>query len=207
MSGRARRPTLSGRAIAVGVGAVVALLTVVAIVATRGGSVPSSQEARPVEVVGELLPKLGDPGAADPAAGLVAPTLKGQGFDGAPVGVTPGRPTLVVFLAHWCPHCQREVPALTKWAAAGGVPEGVDVIGVATATTPDRPNYPPSKWLREEQFPFPVLADDSGGSAAAAFGLTGYPFFTLLDADGRVLSRASGEVEVERLSELLNAVA
>ncbi len=98
------------------------------------------------------------------------------------------------------------MPALTEWAAADGVPEAVDVIGVATATTPDRPNYPPSKWLKDERFPFPVLADDAAGSAAKAFGLTGYPFFTLLDAQGRVVARTSGEVEVERLSELLSSV-
>ena len=33
------------------------------------------------------------------------------GFDGAPLTIAPtGKPMLVVFLAHWCPHCNAEIP-------------------------------------------------------------------------------------------------
>lgn len=142
----------------------------------------------------------------DPAIGVVAPTLSGQQFDGTPIAVKPGRPTLVVVLAHWCPHCQAEVPVLTQWEAAGGVPEGVDVIGVASGTDSAAPNYPPSQWLTDEQFPFPVMADSEESDASIALGLTGYPYFVLLDADGTVVQRASGEIDPATLTPVLESL-
>ncbi len=101
MTAATRPPALSGRIIAIGLAAVVAVLAVIAIALTRGSSSPSGQEARPVAVAGEPLPKLDDAAHADAAIGVVAPTLSGQSFDGTPVQIGGGRPTLVVFLAHW----------------------------------------------------------------------------------------------------------
>ena len=53
-----------------------------------------------------------------------------------------------MFLAHWCPHCQAEMPRLVALAKAGKL-DGVDVTGVATGTNPGYPNYPPSAWLKK----------------------------------------------------------
>jgi hypothetical protein len=36
---------------------------------------------------------------------------------------------------------------LLEWEETGRVPEGLEVIGVATATDESAPNYPPSAWL------------------------------------------------------------
>jgi len=79
-------------------------------------------ETRPVEVIGEPLPVY-ESSDADPAVGLTAPVLEGASFDGTPItigGPTDG-PTLVVFLAHWCPHCNREVPELIALNDRGGI--------------------------------------------------------------------------------------
>jgi thiol-disulfide isomerase/thioredoxin len=111
----------------------------------------------------------------------------------------------VVFLAHWCPHCQREVPRLVEWSESGDLPAGVDVVAVATATTPERDNFPPSAWLTEERWPFDVLLDDARSTAAFAYGLSAYPFFTLLDEQGRVLLRGSGDVDADSLTERIEA--
>jgi thiol-disulfide isomerase/thioredoxin len=186
---------------------VVVIVAVIAIIST--GDEPSSEsgssQTRPVEVAGApLVTYVAD--GADAAVGVAAPTLSGQQFDGTPIDVKPGRPTLVIFLAHWCPHCQREVPVLTQWEAAGGVPEGVDVIGVATGTDPALPNYPPSQWLADEKFPFPVMADSTSSDAATAFGLSAYPYFVLLDADGKVVQRASGEIDPATLTPVLESL-
>jgi thiol-disulfide isomerase/thioredoxin len=162
------------------------------------------QQTQPVTVTGAALPPLGD-GTNDAALGLQAPTLSGKSFDGTPVTVAPGKATLVVFLAHWCPHCQREVPRLVSWFQAGKVPAGLDVFGVATATTTTRGNYPPSDWLQSAQFPWPVLADSEKQDAAAAFGLDGFPFFVLLDSTGKVVLRQSGEIETDALTTQINA--
>jgi thiol-disulfide isomerase/thioredoxin len=98
-----------------------------------------------------------------------------------------------VFLAHWCPHCQAEMPRLVALAKAGKL-AGIDVTGVATGTNPGYPNYPPSAWLKNAGWPFPVLADSTTDAAARAFGVTGYPSFVLIDGTGKVVGRAAGEV-------------
>ena len=145
-----------------------------------------------------------DESGKDPAIGRRAPVLVGTDFSGRPIRIGPGAlPKLVLFVAHWCPHCRREVPILSKWIASGKAPKGVDIVTVATATNPNSPNYPPSRWLQREKWTPPVMADSTSDDAAQAFGLDAYPFFTLLRADGTVVARTSGEVSVNDLSKAL----
>ena len=102
--------SISGWIIGGAAAAIVALAAIVAIVSTSDepASVPGLSQTQPVEVTGTALPTF-DSDAPDTAVGTVAPTLVGSSFDGSPVVVKPGRPTLLIFLAHWCPHCQHEV--------------------------------------------------------------------------------------------------
>jgi len=187
------------------IAAVIVVAGIIAVAATTGSNdnnVDGLEQTHPVTVTGTALPAFADT-SQDPAIGTTAPTLTGASFDGTPLAVEPGTPTLVVFLAHWCPHCQREVPVLTDWAADGGVPAGVDVVGIATSTTSQRPSYPPSAWLEREQFPFAVIADSATYDAATAYGLTSYPYFVALDSQGRVVARASGEIDPDALTAML----
>jgi thiol-disulfide isomerase/thioredoxin len=92
------------------------------------------------------LPQYG--GEPDAAAGMALPEVSGTGLDGEAESITrDGSAKVIVMLAHWCPHCQAEVPRLVDWMASGDIPQGVEVIGIATATTAERPNYPPGAWL------------------------------------------------------------
>jgi thioredoxin-related protein len=50
-----------------------------------------------------------------------------------------------------------------------------------------------------------VIADSGERTAADAFGLSGFPFFTLLDADGKVLLRRSGEIPKDELTSVVTA--
>jgi hypothetical protein len=112
---------------------------------------------------------------------------------------------MVVFLAHWCPHCNREVPRLIEWQASGAIPADLQIIGVSTAVASDRPNYPPSQWVVDKAWPWPVMADSKSMDAATAYGVSGYPFFTIVGADGKVKVRASGEIEIDQLTQIVNA--
>jgi len=172
---------------------------------TSDGSV-SVGENQPVEVVGDALEALPESGT-DPAIGLVAPTINGHTFDGSNLSVTPGdgKPYMVVFLAHWCPHCNREVPRLIEWQVSGAIPTDLQIIGVSTAVASDRPNYPPSQWVVDKAWPWPVIADSEAMDAANAYGVSGFPFFTIVGADGKVKVRASGEIEIDQLSQIVNA--
>ena len=161
-----------------------------------------------ITVTGEALPAF-DSGstATDTAIGLPAPVVSGKGFTGTEITTDgAGTPTLLVFLAHWCPHCQREVPLLVQWEKDGKTPTGVDVIAVATGTDPANPNFPPSEWLAREEFPalWPVIADSADKKAANAFGLSGYPYFVLVDAQGNVFKRLSGEIPMDELTAIID---
>lgn len=190
--------------------AVVAILVVVAVVLTGGedGGEAGGQEVAAVEASGESLPELtGEP--TDPAVGRTPPTLSGQDFDGGPVTIDPGdgRAKIVAFVAHWCPHCQREVPLIQGWVDAGNLPEDVDLYAVSTDVRSDQNNYPPSAWLEREGWTGDVLLDDPDKTAASGWGLSGYPFLVFLDADGTVAYRASGGVPEAQLTQIVDALS
>ena len=201
-SGPRRQPIRAGALGAIGLVAGAAILS--GLLTTAGDAQPPG-ETRPVEVSGAPLPQLGP--EPDPGVGRPMPELRGTAFDGQPVRIIrDGKPKVVVFLAHWCPHCQREVPRLAAWLRGGRGPLGVDVYAVASATKREAPNYPPSAWLKREGWPAPVLVDDEKGAAAMAVGLSGYPFFVLVDRAGTVVHRHSGETSIPELERLIARV-
>ena len=199
-----------------GVAAVVVIAVIVAVVASGGSDDTASAkttkfETHAVTVTGTPLPQYDSAkysgNDSDPAIGKTIPTVSGVSvFDGTPVTIKPnGKPQMVVFVAHWCPHCQREVPELVTLAKDGTF-DGVDVTAVATGTSADAVNYPPSAWLKSEGWPFPVTADSPEGTAAAAFGINAYPYFVLVDADGTVAGRATGEVSDAQIKANVDAL-
>lgn len=160
----------------------------------------------PVDISGETLPPFTDAGT-DAAVGQPAPALEGQNFAGEPLTIAAdGRPKAILFLAHWCPHCQKEVPAVQQWLDDNGMPEGIDLYSVSTGVDANAPNYPPDAWLEREGWTLPVLADDQESSAAKAFGLPGYPYWVFVDGEGNVAARHSGALPVEQLTQLLDQV-
>lgn len=177
-----------------------------AVTAPGAASEVAAAENQPVTIEGQILDPLGDP-SADSAIGAPAPLLRGYSFDGRPVTIEPGdgRSYMVVFLAHWCPHCNAEVPRLIEWKNMGMVPDGLEVVGVSTGVAADRPNYPPSEWIVEKKWPWSVMADSVTQDAAMAYGVSGYPFFTIIGADGTVKMRASGEKSIEEIDALVDA--
>ena len=163
------------------------------------GDAVAAAEYQLVQAQGEMLLALEDPDN-DPARGKIAPVLNGFSFDGAPLTVAPtGKPMLVVFLAHWCSHCNAEVPRLIEWKNSGTMPADMEVFGVSTGARDDAPNWPPSQWVVDKGWPWPVMADSEDQNAALAFGVSGYPGMILLDGNGKVLARRSGEASIEEL--------
>lgn len=184
------------------VGAAIGLIGVVAVVAvlvSRLGSSSGAASAPPAEtaavsLTGAALPLLPAAGP-DPAVGRMAPLFSGTGFGGGAITVSAdGHPHVVVVVAHWCPHCQREVPVLTSWLRGHSLPNGVEVYAVSTAATSDRENYPPSAWLQREGWPVPTVRDDDAQTITHALGMTGYPFMVFVDSQGRVAGRHAGEI-------------
>ncbi|MGK2950024.1 MAG: TlpA family protein disulfide reductase [Acidimicrobiales bacterium] len=189
-----------------GIGVVVLVLIGIA-VALAGESSSSDDRAHvaPISVSGDPLPAhTGEP--ADPAVGQPLPALLGINADQEQVEVVPGDgPTVVAVLAHWCPVCQREVPALVDLEAEGAF-DGVRLVGLLTDSDRGRPNFPPAAWLEEEAWPGDVLLDSEELDAAQALGVSGYPFLVFLDADGNVVARTSGELPADTVRALLDEI-
>jgi cytochrome c biogenesis protein CcmG/thiol:disulfide interchange protein DsbE len=218
---RRRRPPTGGSASSnrwivwgvLGVIALVAVIAVVVVAASGGGNDQAAkkpakfQTAPQLTATGTSLPQF-DSTTRDTAVGMTAPTLDSVNFAGqsVQVGGATGKPYALVFLAHWCPHCQAEVPRLVSLAKGAQI-AGVDLVGIPTNTTDQAPNYPPSAWLAREKWPFPVLLDTAKGKAAAAYGLSAFPYFVFVDAQGKVVGRTTGEIAPDQVQAIFAALA
>ena len=177
-------------------------------VLSANNSVAVAAENQPVNIVGDALPPQPDTGA-DKAIGTAAPPVEGHDFSGTGVTIKPGdgKPKVIVFVAHWCPHCQREIPRIVKWIGDGSISKSIEVVVVSTGVKSDAPNFPPSAWLAKENWPGAIIADDKKSTAGQAYGLTGFPFFALVDGAGKVVARDSGEKELGQIQALIAKVA
>jgi cytochrome c biogenesis protein CcmG/thiol:disulfide interchange protein DsbE len=194
-------------ALAVVVVAGVAAIAVSFVAQRKSDSIQT--ETRPVSVSGTPLPEMpADSSAADPAVGMVIPSVTGESFDGTPVAIAPeGKAKVIIFLAHWCPHCQAEVPRLVAWMQEKSLPANVEVVSVSTAVKPGASNYPPSRWIDREGWKVPILADDENNSVGKAFGVQGYPTFVVASADGKVIGRSAGEISMQQWEGMLLSAA
>jgi len=165
------------------------------------------QQNGPVTVEGPPLDPF-DSSLEDPAVGKTAPLISGESFDRTPITVggpaASGNSTLVVFLAHWCPHCNDEIPELLALDEAGELPEGLDVIGVSTAVDASAENYPPSEWVEDKGWAWQMMADAEELTAIRAYGGTSFPFSVVLDADGNVLGRRAGSATAAEIMAFLD---
>lgn len=168
----------------------------------------------PVEVIGDKLPPLTTKDfTADPAAGTAAPVVIGLGYDGETVRIDAeaAGPTMVVFLAHWCAHCNAEIPVLNSLRDDDRIPDDVNVVGVSTALNPGQPNFPPDEWLDDKDWTWAAMADGVDMEAetfiaADAFGVTAFPFTVLIDANGNVAARWSGGRPPSEIASLVGAL-
>lgn len=199
------------------VAASIALVLVLVVVArnatddttTANNNPPAAETAEQTTVTGTPLAPLGLGGEQDPAVGALAPVVAGHGFDGAPIDIGGQSDTasLVVFMPHWCPHCQIELPQLVQWATDGTIPHDVRLVAVATSTDPAQNNYPPQDWFDRENWPGELLADSDDNKAATAYGVSSFPFFVAINTDGTVAERAAGELDQQRVGQIASRIS
>jgi cytochrome c biogenesis protein CcmG, thiol:disulfide interchange protein DsbE len=146
--------------------------------------------------------------AADrpPAPEVALPVLQagaGVGPEGATVALKDlrGRVVVVNFWAWWCFPCRNEVPVLQR-ASESYDPEQVLFLGINSEDA----QADAQRFLREHPFSYPSLRDP-GTDTARAFGIFGYPSTVVIDRQGRVAARYSGEVkEPRQLTEPIDEV-
>ena len=187
------------------IAAVILLLLLVAVVAGFIGNEEPGNEYGDPQVSGQLSLMPLDASVDTSAIGETAPTVIGEDFDGNEVRIeNDGRAKAIVLLAHWCPHCQDEVPAVQAWLDSGGGVEGVDMYSISTAMNSSRDNYPPSEWLNREGWTVPVIRDNSNNSVHTAYGSGGFPFWVFVNSDGTVALRVAGATSIENLESIMS---
>ncbi|NQV06399.1 TlpA family protein disulfide reductase [bacterium] len=157
-----------------------------------------------VEVEGETLPRLPDDGS-DLFVGMAVPTLRSLDLNGEPIEIdmADGQAKMVMFVAHWCPHCQDELPVVHDWLLATEFPDNVDFYTVSTLTQADRTNFPPGPWFVAEDWQWPVFVDDERSTASTAVGLPAVPFWLLVNTDGTLAARGPAALPAEALDNVL----
>ena len=115
------------------------------------------------------------------------PAMTLPAIDGAPVALAAdGKPTLLVFFAPWCGVCKLTAQNV-RWAASvAGDRARVVSVGTAFADPADVRGY-----AAEHDLPGSVLLDH-GGAAARGFGVTAFPTFYFLDANGHITGSTVG---------------
>ena len=112
-------------------------MAIVAIVVLTFEGEASAEFGDPV-ITGDALPFLPE-GGNDPALGTIAPEVTGADFAENEVSIAHGDTAKVIlFLAHWCPHCQREVPIVQDWLESAPLPDSVELISVSTSISSTR---------------------------------------------------------------------
>ena len=160
-----------------------------------------------ISVVGDFLPQYAGENDDNVALGLAAPTFSAPDQNSEIFQLEKnGNSKALLFLAHWCPHCQREVPIVQRFIDSNGVPPGIDVIAVATSIDRGRDNYPPQEWLQREGWSETQIYD-LDREIGEAYGLNAFPYWVFLDKDLNVLARRTGNLPEDMVGALLIQLA
>jgi thiol-disulfide isomerase/thioredoxin len=126
-----------------------------------------------------------------------APELSGMTLSGKEFIFNPGQVAVVNVWASWCSPCRAEIPTLIELSEQ--YPE-VQFMGILTRDNPATAEA----FARRFAIPYPTFIDDSlligfKGSLPA----NAIPSTVLLDKNGNVAARISGEVTLTYLSKLI----
>ena len=158
-------------------------------------------------ITGQGLPEYAGDNDDNVARGLDAPIFSGPNENSEIVSLEKnGNAKVLLFLAHWCGYCQKEVPVVQGFIDSAGVPQGVDVIAIATSIDRGRENYPPQKWLADEGWSETQLYD-LDREIGNAYGLSAFPSWVFLDKDLNVVARRTGNLPADMVGALLIQLA
>ena len=132
-----------------------------------------------------------------PEARIAAPNIFGTTLDGGTYQLTKGKVAVVNVWASWCAPCRAEAPAL---AALSEKFTDVSFVGVLT-----RDNVSTARaFVKRYKVPYPTLIDDSIliGFHESLIA-NAIPTTVIIDKNGKVAARISGEITVASLTNLL----
>ena len=102
---------------------------------------------------------------------------------------TRGKPLLLLFFLHTCPHCHEALEFMKKALAEMPEDKRPQLVGLELTGRSDAVRSA----LREDGLDFfPVLFDDAGKTQAAYGSFSGVPDLVMIDRDGRIAYRMQG---------------
>jgi thiol-disulfide isomerase/thioredoxin len=135
-----------------------------------------------------------------PAERKAAPTLSGETLDGVPYVQPKAKVVILNVWASWCAPCRAEAPAL---ASLSQMYPQVSFVGLLT-----RDNFSTARaFVKRFKIPYPTLVDESilikfRDSLVA----NAIPSTLVIDRNGKVAARISGQITVASLTDLINKV-
>jgi len=154
-------------------------------------------------VIGEILPEYAGENDDSIIQGQEAPTFSGPNENSEIVTIEKnGNAKALLFLAHWCGFCQKEVPIVQEYIDLIGIPEGVEIIAIATSIDRSRDNYPPHDWLESEGWS-EVQIYDIDREIGTAYGINSFPYWVFLDKDLKVVARRAGNLPIDAVGQQL----
>jgi len=158
-------------------------------------------------ITGQGLPEYAGDNDDNVARGLDAPIFSGPNENSEIVTLEKnGNAKVLLFLAHWCGFCQKEVPIVQEYIDIIGIPQGVEIIAVATSIDRSRDNYPPHDWLKNEGWS-EIQIYDIDRDIGTAYGVNSFPYWVFLDKDLKVVARRTGNLPQDQVGQLLIALA
>ena len=158
-------------------------------------------------ITGQGLPEYAGDNDDNVARGLDAPIFSGPNENSEIVSLEKnGNAKVLLFLAHWCGFCQKEVPIVQEYIDIIGIPQGVEIIAVATSIDRSRDNYPPHDWLEREGWS-EIQIYDIDRDIGTAYGVNSFPYWVFLDKDLKVVARRTGNLPQDQVGQLLIALA
>jgi peroxiredoxin len=139
------------------------------------------------------------PSLAIVAAGDKAPDFQLGSVDGQAtlhLSDYTTKPTLLVFWASWCPHCQREVPILQSLTDELK-PKGMNAIGVSA----DENIGDARDFVKKYAVTFPngFAGTQSSQKVLDSFDVTSVPTIYVLDTGGVVKAHHQGEIPAQTI--------
>ncbi|MCC7461247.1 MAG: TlpA family protein disulfide reductase [Gammaproteobacteria bacterium] len=127
--------------------------------------------------------------------GDALPQFARTDLEGRPVRTTELRGKLVLlnFWATWCAPCREEIPVFSRWQKTYGG-HGLRVIGISM----DDDAASVREFLQQVPASYPIVLGDAK-FAAQLGGVLGLPLSYLIDAQGRVIARHQGAVDLPEL--------
>jgi thiol-disulfide isomerase/thioredoxin len=173
---------------------ILALAAILALTSCSTGGVSSNSENAYISGDGSSI-------VLSKSERVLAPKIEGETLDGTTFTSQPGKITVVNVWASWCSPCRAEAPTLEEFAINN---PDIQFVGILTRDNLTSAN----SFVKRFGLTYPTLIDDAIiPSFRGTLPANAIPTTIVIDTDGRVAARISGQVTVSSMREVLEKVS